>query len=93
MEKKTLLIIGLVIGLGISMAYTGYTQIQYNDYLEEQTTNNKMQESYISGWNDGLEYFNSQWLNQLTTQGYVKINVPTQNGTQVLFLMPELGDS
>jgi hypothetical protein len=90
MEKKDKMIWMLVILVAISFSITGFMYLQQQNLIHEQTIQNRIQEGYIDGWNDGLEYFNSQWINQLSTKGYIQITVDTDNGTQILFLRPEL---
>lgn len=79
-DKKNLVIIGLVITLVCLSSFTGYTYLQ-NIQTEQ---NIRIQEAYNQGINDGVESTINSILNQLNTTGYVTLNI---NG-QIIFLQP-----
>lgn len=79
-DKRNVIIIGLVVALILSCSYTGYAQ--YQNMLIDQ--DNKIQESYNTGVQDGVNSAIISILSQLNATGYVTLNI----GDQIIYLQP-----
>lgn len=80
-DKKSAIIIGLVIALVLSLSFTGISH-----YQREQ--DQKVQDARVEGVQDGMLSVWNNIISQLNTNGYVVLNVETTNGTQTIYLQP-----
>ena len=80
LDRKDVIIIGLVVAILCSVGFIGCTQ--YQNMRAENSV--RVQNAYDDGVRDGVDSVILEIINQLNTTGYVTLNI----GGRVLFLQP-----